>query len=139
MSKSRFFLAALAAALLSTAAMAAPPTADQVSVPQTDRVHHGKFQAMFDSPNEFMMFRLQMHQATKDMTRDQKRAYRKEQIQKIRAMTDAQKASWRRDLEAQWNALPNARKARLAQRMDTQAQRHQSAGQGPQQDMDAPQ
>jgi len=147
MKSSRIFLAAFAATLLSTAAvMAAPPSADQVTVAGG---HHGRFEgkmkALFSSPEERMMFRAEMHQATRGMSREQRKAYRKQQMQQIRAMNDSDKAAWRQSLEAKWSAMPADQRTRLAQKMERHAQRHQQRGQGQgryqddQPDMNAPQ
>jgi hypothetical protein len=140
-------MAAVAAALLSSATVfAAPPTADQVSVPQGYEGHHdGRMNALFSSPEERMMFKAQIHQATRGMSRDQKKAYRKQQIQQIKAMNDAQKEQWRQDLQAKWNAMPAAQQTLLAQKMERHAERHQQRAQNQgqyengQQDMNAPQ
>jgi hypothetical protein len=133
MKSSRFLLAAIAAGFLSTAlaATAAPPTADQVAVPPGTGgtgYGHAKLQALFDSQEEFLMFRIQMHQATKGMSKDQKKAYRKQQVQQVRVMTEAQRAQWRQGLQAQWNALPDAQKNRMAQKMASKEARHQQSG-----------
>jgi hypothetical protein len=125
MRSSRFLMAALTAGLLSSAALAAPPTADQVSVPQgadAGQGHHrgGRIKALFQSPEEFLMFRMQMREAMRGMPRDQRKAYKKSEFQKIRAMNDREKASWRKDLDAKWAALPPDRQ----QRLEEKAQRH---------------
>jgi hypothetical protein len=130
----RIFLAAAAVAMLSTAAYASPPSADQVSVPPgAEMGHHGnKMKALFSSPEELMMFRMQMRQATGGMTHAQKKAWRKDQSQKIRAMNDSEKAAWRQSLDAQWNALPAERRNRMEARMQRHEQRHQAHMQGDQ-------
>ena len=128
MRTTRILMAGVAAALLSTAAFAVPPSADQVSVPAGAQSgqHMGKMKALFSSPEEFMMFRVQMRQATHGMTHEQKRAWRKEQFQKIRAMNDSQKASWRKDLDAQWAALPAEKQQRLEAKMQKHEERHEA-------------
>jgi hypothetical protein len=140
MTSSKLFLAATITALLSTAAIAGPPSADSVSVSQSQAGHggHGKLQALFDNQEQFTMFRLQFHQAVKGMPKDQKKAYRKAQMKQIRSMTDAQRAGWRHDLQAKWNALPEAKKEKIAQKMANHAAKHQSRGsrQGGQDDQD---
>ncbi len=133
MKSSRFLLAAVAAGILSTtlAAAAAPPSADQVAVPSGATgpgYGQAKLQALFDSQEEFMMFKVQMHHATKGMSKDQKKAYRKQQMQQVRVMTDTQRAQWRQGLQAQWNALPDAQKNRIAQKMAAKETRHQQSG-----------
>ncbi len=131
MKSPRFLLAALAAGLISTAvAAAAPPTAAQVAVPPGAGgagTGHARLQALFDNQEQFLMFRLQMHQATKGMPRDQRKAYRKQQVQQVKVMSDQQKAQWRQNLQAQWNALPSAQQNRIAQRMSAHDARHQQA------------
>ena len=151
MKSPRIFLAAITATLLSTAAaVAVPPSADQVTVTQGHQGRYeGKMMALFSSPKLRMMFKTEMRQATRGMSRDQKRAYRKEQMQKIRAMSESEKASWRKSLQAKWDSMPVERRTQLAQRMERHAekhqQRHQNQGQAKgqyqddQQDMNAPQ
>jgi hypothetical protein len=126
MKSSRIFLAAIAAAMLSTAGFAATPSADQVSVPaQAETKHQYKMQALFNSPDEFMMFRLQVHEATRGMPHDQKRAYRKSEFQKLKAMTGAQRDAYLNDLQAKWNTLSPDRKAHLERHMEARAAGHQ--------------
>src|SRR6185437_16231836 len=133
MKSARFLLAALVAGLISTAVAAvAQPTASQVTVPPGAGGAgngHARLQALFDNPEQFMMFKVQMHQATKGMSKDQRKAYRKQQVQQLKVMNDQQKAQWRQTLQAQWNALPDAQKNRIAQRAAAHNARHQQARQ----------
>jgi len=133
MKSPRFLLAALAAAFISTAVAAeAQPTAAQVAVPPGAGgagTGHARLRALFDSPEQLMMFQVQMHQATKGMSRDQRKAYRKQQVQQVRVMTQAQRQQWRQNLQSQWNALPEAQKNRIAQRKAAHQARHQQARQ----------
>jgi hypothetical protein len=125
MKSSRVFLAAVAATLLSTASFATTPSADQVSVPaQAQSKHHDKMQALFSSPDQYMMYRVEMHEAMRGMPHDQKRAYRKTEFQKMKAMTGAQRDAYLSDLQAKWNALPPERKAHIEQRMASRAANH---------------
>ena len=117
MKSPRLILAAVAVALLSTAALAVPPSADQVTVPPQAEAHGQKMQRLFDTPEEFMMFRLDIHQATRGMDKPHKHAYRKAQFQKLKGMTTEQRQAYFQDLENRWNALPDARKAKIQQRM----------------------
>jgi hypothetical protein len=120
-------MAAIAATLFSTASFAAAPTANQVSVPQQAETRHSaKMQALFNSPDQYLMFRLEMHNAMRGMPHDQKRAYRKSEFQKMKAMTGAQRDAYLQDLQAKWNALPAERKAHVEQRMEASAARHQA-------------
>ncbi|MEI9930967.1 MAG: hypothetical protein WDM89_10550 [Rhizomicrobium sp.] len=132
MSMTRILTAAAAAAFLSTAvAYAVPPSASQVTVPPGTQSgqYEGKMRALFSSPEELMMFRVQLREATKGMNRDQKRAYRGQQFAKIRAMTNSEKASWRHGLDAQWAALPADRQQRMEARMQKQEERHEANAQ----------
>jgi hypothetical protein len=126
MNPTRFLMAAAAATFLSTAALAAPPSAAQVSVPDTQGRHHDKMKALFNSQDEFLMFRMQLRQATHGMARDQKKAYRKAEIQKIRAMNPAERGAYFHSLQAKWNALPGSERERMARRMEDHAARHQA-------------
>jgi hypothetical protein len=127
MKSPRIFLAAAAATLLSTAtALAIPPSADQVTVTSGHPSRkEAKMDALFSSPQERMMFKAEMHQATRGMPRDQKKAYKKQQMQHIRAMNDADKAAWRQSLQAKWDALPVDRRTKLAQKIEKHAAKHE--------------
>jgi hypothetical protein len=126
----RILMAATAVAFLSTAALAQAPSASQVSVPAggEGKMHHGKMAALFNSPDEFMMFHVQLHDATRGMPKDQKKAYRKSELQKLKAMTGQQRVAYMQGLDAQWNALPSDRRAHIERHMENHQARH--AGQG---------
>ena len=128
MTASRLLAAAFAATLASTAALAAPPTADQVTVPRNaeNAQRHGKMMALFSSPEEFAMFKMELRKATHGMDHAQKKAYRRDQIRKIRAMTEKEKAVWRKDLDAKWAALPSAKRERIAQKMQSRRAKRQA-------------
>jgi hypothetical protein len=151
----RLILAAFAATLLSTAglataALAVPPSANQVSVPQSEGQgrHHNKLMQMFESQDEFIMFRKQIREATHGMAKDQKKAYRKGEIQKLRAMNASERGAYLHGLQAKWNALPESQRERMVQHMQNHGDhqhkhRHggQNGDQGPQgddQQMDQP-
>lgn len=137
MKSPRILMAAVAASLLSTAALAAPPSAAQVSVPQSAETrHHDKMKALFDSQDEFLMFRMQIHQATHGMARDQKKAYRKAEMQKVRSMNPADRGAYLHGLQAKWNALPESQRERMARKMEDHAARHQSRQGGQDDQMD---
>ena len=147
MKPSRILMAAFATTLLLPAtAFAAPPTADQVTVTEGRNGHQGgRMMALFSSPEQRMMFKVELRQATRGMSRDQKKAYRKQQKEQIKTMDDAQKEQWRQGLQARWNAMPVAQRTKLAQKMERHAEKHQQRAQNQgqyqddQQDMNAPQ
>jgi hypothetical protein len=124
---SRLKLVFLAAALLAAPLplMAATPGAVQAeqnpAMPGPDgglAPHRGggKLAGLF-SPEQRAAFMLQAREQTKDMTQDQKRAWRKDQVQKVRSMSETERQKFRADLQARWDALPADRKARILQRM----------------------
>jgi hypothetical protein len=138
MTTPRILFAAATLALLSTAALAVPPTADQVAVPQqAESGHHAaKMLALFQSPELRAAFKIHIRQATRGMSKADKKAYRKHELQKVRSMTDAEKAEWRKQLQAEWNALPETKREKIAQRMaDHQANPHPHRHQGQQQNV----
>jgi hypothetical protein len=126
MRTTRILMAAIAAAMLSTAAFAVPPSADQVSVPAgaTSGRHEGKMKELFSTPEEFMMFKAQMREATKGMARKDKKVWRKTQFQKVRAMNDSEKNAWRKGLDAQWAALPVDRRSKMEAHMQRHEEKH---------------
>ena len=80
--------------------------------------HHGggKLAGML-SPEQRAAFMLQAREQTKDMSADQKRAWRKDQFQKLTSMSDTDRQKFKTDLQARWDSLPADRKARMEQRM----------------------
>lgn len=119
--KSVFLAAALLAAPLPL--MAATPAAIQAAqsptLPDPDGGRHhggGKLAGLF-SPEQRAAFMLQAREQTQGMTRDQKRAWRRDQVQKLRAMSETDRQKFKADLQARWDALPADRKARIQQRM----------------------
>jgi hypothetical protein len=119
--KSVFLAATLLAAPLPL--LAATPGAVQATqrptMPGPDGGRHhggGKLAGLF-SPEQRAAFMLQAREQTQGMTRDQKRAWRKDQVQKLRAMSETDRQKFKTDLQARWDALPADRKARIQQRM----------------------
>lgn len=132
MNTPKFLFAAVAATLLSTASFAVPPSADQVTVsPAMAKEHHGsgggglRMKALFTSPDQMMMFRMQMRDATHGMDRDHKKAYRRSEMQKVRGMTSEARGQWLQGLQAKWNALPENQKAHMERRMAKHEARRQ--------------
>ena len=76
----------------------------------------GKFAGLL-SPEQRATFMLQAREQTRDMTRDQKHAWRKDQMQKLIGMSETDRQKFKADLQARWNALPADRKAKIQQRM----------------------
>ncbi|HTT98005.1 MAG TPA: hypothetical protein VMF58_08140 [Rhizomicrobium sp.] len=128
MRTSRIVLAAVAATILSTAAFAVPPSASQVSVPAGAEMsrREAKLDALFSSPEERMMFRIQMHQQMHGMAKADRKAFRKQQMQKIKAMNDSEKASWRQGLDSQWAALSPGQRERIEAKFQRHEERHES-------------
>jgi hypothetical protein len=119
--KSIFLAATLLAAPLPL--MAAAPGAVQAeqspTMPGPDAGRHhggGKLAGLF-SPQQRAAFMLQAREQTQGMTRDQKRAWRKDQVGKLRGMSETDLQKFKADLQARWDALPADRKARIQQRM----------------------
>jgi hypothetical protein len=81
------------------------------------RHHGGGKLAAFLSPEQRAAFMLKAREETSGMSRDQRRAWRKDQVQKLASLSDTDKQKLRADLQARWDALPADRKARLEQRL----------------------
>jgi hypothetical protein len=93
-------------------ALQTPPPADQ------GPAHGGKGQlARILTPEQRAMFMADARGQTNDMTRDQRHAWRKDQIQKIAAMSPTERQAFQSGLQARWDALPPARKNRIEQRL----------------------
>ena len=123
MSRLKFILLAASLAALPVAALAAPtPGAVQAQQsptmpgPEAGRHGGGKL-AAFLTPEQRAAFMLKAREETSGMSRDQRRAWRKDQVQKLATMSDPDKQKLRADLQARWDALPADRKARMQQRM----------------------
>jgi hypothetical protein len=69
------------------------------------------------TPEQRAAFMLKAREETHDMSADQRKAWRKDQIQKLASMSETDKQNLRADLQARWDALPADRKARLQQRL----------------------
>jgi hypothetical protein len=132
MNTPRILMAAAAVAFLSTAALAQAPSADQVSVPAGagGKMHHGKMAALFNSPDEMMMFRLQLREATRGMAKEQKHAYKKSEMQKLKAMTGQQRVAYLQGLDAQWNALSPDQRAHIERHIENHQARRAEKQQG---------
>ena len=105
-------------------------------------MHHGKMAALFTTQDEFMMFHIQMKEATHGMAKDQKKAYRKTELQKLKAMTGQQRIAYMQGLDAQWAALSPDRKAHIERHIENHQARRAQQGQpqnGGQQQMGSPQ
>jgi hypothetical protein len=79
--------------------------------------HQGGRLAAFLTPQQRVAFMMKAREETRDMTRDQRQAWRKDQAQKLAAMSDTDKQALKTELQARWDALPADRKARIEQRM----------------------
>jgi hypothetical protein len=66
------------------------------------------------------MFAVQARTETKDMSQDQRKAWRKDQLAKFAAMSPADRQAFKTGLQAKWDALPEKQKARLQQRLARQ-------------------
>lgn len=104
--------------------LAATPGAVQVAQapampgPGGDARHHGGGPlAGLLSPQQRIAFMIQAREETKDMSRDQKRAWRKDQFQKLASMSESDRQKLRSDMQARWDALPSDRKAQIQERM----------------------
>ena len=124
MSRLKFLLLAAGLAALPVAALAQVPGAVQAEQsptmpgPQGGFARHGggKLAAMF-SPEQRAAFMLQARQATAGMTPDQRRAWRRDQVQRLIAMSGSDRQKFTADLQARWDALPPDRKNRIEQRL----------------------
>jgi len=79
--------------------------------------HGGGKLAGFLTPEQRTMFMMSARDQLKDMTQDQRKAWRQQQIQKVTAMSEDERASFKADLQAKWDALPQPQKDRIQQRM----------------------
>lgn len=124
---SRLKLVVLAAGLLASAPLSllvATPGAVQAeqspTMPGPDagfgRHHGGKLAGML-SPQQRAAFMMQAHEQTQGMSQDQRRAWRKDQVQKLTSMSEGDRQKFQTDLQARWDALPADRKARFEQRL----------------------
>ncbi|HXS08248.1 MAG TPA: hypothetical protein VN723_15765 [Rhizomicrobium sp.] len=118
----KFLLLAASLAALPLVAQAATPAVVQAqqspAMPGPDAGrHHGGKLAAFLSPEQRAAFMLKAREETRDISHDQRRAWRADQVQKLSAMSDTDKQKLKADLQARWDALPADRKARIEQRL----------------------
>jgi hypothetical protein len=72
------------------------------------------------SPEQRAMFAVQARTETKDMSQEQRKAWRKDQMAKFAAMSPADRQAFKTGLQTKWDALPEKQKARLQQRLARQ-------------------
>lgn len=125
MSRLKFLLLAASLAATPMPLLAATPGAVQAeqspAMPGPDgdfggRHGGGKLAGML-TPEQRAAFMLGAREQTRDMSPDQRRAWRKDQVRKLGSMSEAERQKFTADLQARWDALPADRKARLQQRM----------------------
>jgi outer membrane receptor for ferrienterochelin and colicin len=125
MSRLKSLLLAASLAVIPLPLLAATPGAVQAeqspTMPAPDgnfsgRHGGGKLAGML-TPEQRAAFMLGAREQTRDMTSDQRRAWRKDQMQKLGSMSQAERQKLTVDLQARWDALPADQKARLQQRM----------------------
>jgi hypothetical protein len=73
--------------------------------------------AAFLTPEQLAMFALGNRDQLKDMTPDQRKGWRKDQMAKVLGMSPADRQKFKADLQARWDGLPARQKARLSQRL----------------------
>ena len=128
MSRSKMILATLALSLLASSAAVDGALAQNQSTQTEGQNGAGGHPHFFSflTPEERMMMFVQMHQATANMTDDQKQAYRQQQREKFMAMSDTDKQKFAADLLAKWNALPADKQAEIKSQVEAyRAQRMQ--------------
>lgn len=81
------------------------------------RHHRGGPLAAMLTPHQRVAFMLKAREETRNMTREQRRAWRRAQFHKIRNMSDSERQKFQADLQARWNALPQDRKDRIEERL----------------------
>jgi hypothetical protein len=119
-------LATLAVSLLASAAAVGDALAQNQPAPTEQNGGARPHLFGFLTPEERMMMFVQMHQATANMTDDQKQAYRQQQREKFIAMSDSDKQKFAADLQAKWNALPADKQAEIKSQVEAyRAQRMQ--------------
>jgi hypothetical protein len=125
---SRLFpLIAGAFLLVPLSSFAATPGAVQAeqspAMPDPGGAHGGKGGGKLGgllSPEQRAMFTFQARAQTKDMSQDQRKAWRKDQVAKLVSMSPTDRQAFKTGLQAKWDALPQAQKARLQQRLARQ-------------------
>lgn len=104
MRSNTLLLGTFATALLLTPALAAPGGPG------------GKLAGLL-TPEQRVVYMMQFRDQLRDMTPDQRHAFRHDQMTKVQAMSDSERAHLKTDLQAKWDALPQARKNMIEQRI----------------------
>jgi hypothetical protein len=112
--------------LFSAALLLTPIVAGAPALAQSGQGRHegGKLGRFF-TPEQRAMYKMGARDQVRDMTQDQRHAFRHEQIAKVMAMPEPERARLKADLQARWDALPQARKDRIEQRIAARDQRQQ--------------
>jgi len=101
--------------------------------PASDAQHEGRggfFRSL--SPQQKMMFFVDMRKATAGMTDEQRQAYRLERRQKFAAMGDNEKRQFAVKLQSEWDALPADQKNEIRQQAMAWRDRMRNGGDGQQ-------
>ena len=126
---SRILLAAAAASLLASSAIAETPAEAATHMPAPADTgyglggHGGGWRQLL-TDNERMMLRFGSRQELAGMTPEQKHAYHKQQRDRFLAMSPADRAAFKADLDARWAALPEEVRARMVVRMQAHRAAH---------------
>jgi hypothetical protein len=97
-----------------TAQQGAPNSATQGQSNAAATGHSGgSGLAGFLSPEQMAMFRRQAH----GMAQDQRKGWRRDQMQKFAAMSESDRIAFKDGLQRQWDALPQKQKDRIQQRL----------------------
>jgi hypothetical protein len=132
MSKTHFFAALLLLAL-AVPALAATPAVLQAAqnADQSPTMPGGKFTAGKGkagklggllTPQQKAAFVLQARDETRNMTQDQRKAWRKGETRKLLSMSTGDRQKFVGTLQARWDALPERQKAKLNQRLAAKGQ-----------------
>jgi hypothetical protein len=98
---------------LATPAMAQPATAQDQSNAAATGHSRGNGLAGFLSPEQMAMLRRQ----ARSVPQDQRKGWRKDQMQKLAAMSESDRIKFKDDLQRQWDGLPQKQKDRIQQRL----------------------
>ncbi len=125
MSRLRLLLLTASLAAMPLPLLAATPGAVQAeqspAMPGPDdglaRQHQGGPLASMLTPEQRFAFMQEAREQTREMSPDQRRAWRKDQVGKLMNMSESDRQKFQAGLQARWDALPADRKNRIEQRL----------------------
>ena len=88
-----------------------------LTIPLAANAKGGARMEQFFTPEQRIMFMAQARDQVKDMSPDERKTFRRDQVARLMSMSDSEKVKLKADLQAKWDALPQKRRDKIEQRI----------------------